>query len=138
MGGSVSKSGFGTDIDDAKLNAGGVVVDNGSFDETLDRVYDIRGAKNIRLTLINEDLSNAIDWVWQTTEDIVPDGGDMTGATWADISAEAELALDTTVKAAFVRTNTDITAIRIRTKEAIPASSATIGGRVVYDNGYLD
>jgi len=134
MGGTVAKSQGGTDIEDPGLIVGGIVVDEVTYVDAADKVYDMRGVKTFSFSITNQDGANSLTWRLQQTEDPVPESGDMTGATWVDIDAEAALAAGITAKKEFTRTSLLLSAVRLQVRETVGGSDSTYKGRMVNGN----
>jgi len=124
----------GSDIEDPGLIVGGIPVDDDTFQDDVDRVYDVRGIKQLSFSITNQDGSNSLTWRLQQTEDPVPENGDMTGVTWVDIDAEAALAAGVTAKKEFTRTSLLLSAIRLQVRETTAANPVTFKGRFVVGN----
>jgi len=134
MGGTLAKSQGGTDIEDPGLIVGGIVVDEVTYVDAADKVFDVRGVKLISFSITNQDGANSLTWRLQQTEDPVPANGDMTGVTWVDIDAEAALAAGVTAKKEFTRTSLLLSAIRLQVRETVGGNDASYKGRFVNGN----
>ena len=124
----------GSDIEDPGLIVGGILVDEDTYVDAVDRVYDVRGVKQFSFSITNQDGANGLTWRLQQTEDPVPEGGDMTGVTWVDIDAEATLAAGITAKKEFTRATLLLSAVRLQVRETIAANPVTFKGRFVVGN----
>jgi len=124
----------GSDVEDPGLIVGGIAVDDDTYQDDVDRVYDVRGVKQFSFSITNQDGSNGLTWRLQQTEDPVPESGDMTGATWVDIDAEATLAAGITAKKEFTRTTLLLSAVRLQVRESVAANPVTFKGRFVVGN----
>ena len=111
-----------------------IVIDEVTYFDDKDRVYDVRGLKTASVIVTNEHATNGLTWVLQSTKTIIPIGGDLTGAVWTDIDAEASLAALTTALKLYTRVDPAITAIRLRARETVGASDALLGGSIVVAN----
>ena len=134
FGGTQAKAMGGTDPEDPVLIAGGILIEDVTYQSADDRVYDMRGVKQFSFSITNQDGANGLTWRLQQTEDPVPEGGDMTGATWVDIDAEATLAAGITAKKEFTRTSLLLSAVRLQVRETIAANPVTYKGRMVVGN----
>ncbi len=134
LGNNPSKSIGGGDPEDLALSLGGILIDSDGFTDARDRVYDVRGIKQFSFSITNQDATDSLDWVLQQTEDPVPVGGDMAGATWVDIDAVAALAALATAKKEFTRTTLLTSAVRLRTKRTAAAGDSTFKGRFAIGN----
>jgi len=134
-GGFAGKSPMGgTDIEDLKLTETPIVVDEFTFVDAADKVYDVRGVKQLSFSITNKAAANSLTWRLQQTEDPIPQNGDLTGATWVDIDAEAALAFGVTAKKEFTRTTLLLSAIRLQVRETSDGDDASYNGRFVVGN----
>jgi len=124
----------GSDVEDPGLIVGGIAVDDDTYQDDVDRVYDVRGVKQFSFSITNQDGSNGLTWRLQQTEDPVPEDGDMTGATWVDIDAEAALAAGVTARKEFTRVTLLLSAVRLQVRESVAANPVTFKGRFVVGN----
>jgi len=134
LGNNPSKSIGGGDPEDLGLTGTPIIVDEFTFVDAADRVYDVRGIKQFSFSITNKDGANSLTWRLQQTEDPVPVGGDMTGATWVDIDAEATLAAGITAKKEFTRTSLLTSAVRLQVRETSDGDDASYNGRFVIGN----
>ncbi len=124
----------GADVEDERLHGPAIVVDEVTYVDAADRVYDVRGTKQFSFSITNEDGANSLTWRLQQTEDPVPESGDMTGATWVDIDAEAALAAGVTAKKEFSRITLLMAAVRLQVRETAGGSDASYIGKFVVGN----
>ena len=124
----------GTDVEDLGLTKTAIPIDEFTYVDAKDRVYDVRGVKQISFSITNKSGSNALTWRLQQTEDPIPEDGDLTGATWVDIDAEASLAFGVTAKKEFTRTTLLLSAIRLQVRESVDGNDASYNGRFVVGN----
>ena len=123
----------GADVEDDGLHTA-IIVDEFTYVDAADRVYDVRGVKQFSFSITNEDGANSLTWRLQQTEDPVPESGDMTGATWVDIDAEAGLAAGITAKKEYDRATLLTSAVRLQVRETSDGDDASYIGRFVVGN----
>lgn len=121
----------GGDFSDGVLETGGIIVDEAAYADADDRVYDVRGIKDVYFTITNQDGANSLTWLLQETHTEIGSNRDTTGAVWADIDAEAALAFGVTASKVYTKPDVGITAIRLRTRETAGGSPASYKGRFV-------
>jgi len=128
---NIGENADGGDFSDGVLEAGGIIVTEVTFFDNIDRVYDIRGIKDVYLSITNQDGANSLTWVLQETHDVIPTNRDMTGAAWTDVDAEAALAFGVTAEKVYTKPDVGITALRLRARETVGGSDSTYKGRFV-------
>ena len=122
--------------DDTDFDSVGIVIEDDTFDTGpgLDRDYDVRGHVGVSVLLSNSG-ANAIDvTILGATKDFPMNqmDGVLVDADFTEtLLAEEEVAAAASATAyALVRTTPQITAIRIRAKEALAANPGNLKGNV--------
>ena len=128
---NIGENSDGGDFSDGVLEAGAITVDEAAYADADDKVWDIRGIKDVYFSITNQGGANALTWKLQQTHDEIPTSRDMTGAAWTDIDAEASLAFGVTATKVFVKPDVGMTAIRLRTRETVGGNDTTYKGRFV-------
>jgi len=128
---NIGENSDGGDFSDGGIETGGIIVTEVTFFDNIDRVYDIRGIKNVYLSITNQDGANSLTWVLQETHAVIPDSRDMTGVAWDDVDAEAALAAGITAEKVYTKPDVGITALRLRARETVGGSDSTYKGRFV-------
>ena len=131
---NIGENASGGDFSDGVLEAGGIVVDEFGYVDVADRVYDIRGIKDVYFSIQNQSGANALTWVLQETHDEIPEDRDLTGAAWSDVDAEAALAALGLASKVYTKPDVGVTALRLRVRETVGGSDITYKGRLVVGN----
>ena len=124
----------GSDAEDIGLTGTAIPIADFTYLTANNRVYDVRGIKQFSFSITNKDGANSLTWRLQQTEDPVPENGDMTGATFVDIDAEAALAAGITAKKEFTRVSLLTSAVRLQVRETVDTDDASYNGRFVAGN----
>lgn len=128
---NIGENSDGGDFSDGVLEAGAIDVPSLTFDDINDRMYDVRGIKNVYFSITNQDGVDSLDWLLQETHDVIPTNRDLVGLAWVDVDAVAALAAGATATKVYTKPDVGVGALRLRTKRTAAAGVSTYKGRIV-------
>jgi hypothetical protein len=116
---------------DPVLLAGGIAIDTDAYDASTDRIYDIKGIKDIYILIQNTHATNGLTYKVQQTRAEFTDISELVDGDFVDgFVAEANVAGLAEAESTTTRSSAEVTAIRIRFHRQTPSNDATLAGNV--------
>jgi hypothetical protein len=116
---------------DPLLLAGGIAVDQDAYTAGLDRIYDIKGIKDIYILIQNTHATNGLTYKVQQTRAEFSNISTLVDGDFSDgFVAEANVAALAEAESTITRASAEVTAIRIRVKRQTASNDATLKGNV--------
>lgn len=118
-------------LHDAVLVAGAISVNQDAYTTGLDRIYDVRGFKNMHIEYENTGVANGLTFTIQKARIDYDLLTELVDADFdVDLLADTDVAFGTTNIQDVVDLSPETTAIRIRVKRQTAAMSTTLAGIV--------
>jgi hypothetical protein len=116
---------------DPVLLAGGIAIDQNAYTAGLDRIYDIKGIKDIYILIQNTHATNGLTYKVQQTRAEFTEVSELVDGDFVDgFVAEANVAALAEAESTTTRSSAEVTAIRIRVKRQTTDLDATLAGNV--------
>lgn len=125
----------GTDLHDKVLEAGGIAIDQDAYTVNLDRIYNVKGLKNMHFKIENTGGVNGLTFKIENTEkEFTDDGSSLVDADFdQDILGDTNVAFGAKSRNDIIDISPETTAIRIRVKREISGNDTTLAGVVSAD-----
>ena len=121
----------GTDFHDKVLEAGGIAIDQDAYSSGLDRIYDVKGLKNMHVEIENTGGANGLTYKIEKARKDFTDVSTLVDADFdQDIKADTNVAFGTTILDDIADISPETTAIRIRIKRQTSGNDTTLAGIV--------
>lgn len=118
-------------LHDKALEAGSIVIDQNGYTAGLDRVYDVKGLKNMHVRINNDDGADGLIFKIERTEKEFSDISTLADGDFdKDILGDTTVAFGTSSINDVIDISPESTAIRIRVKREVAGNDAELSGFV--------
>ena len=115
------------------IKAGAIAIDQDGYTANLDRIFDVKGLKNMNVEIENTGGANGLTFkIEKARKEFTDDGSSLVDADFdEDIKGDTNVAFGTTsTDNDIIDISPEITAIRIRVKRQTSGQDTTLAGIV--------